>query len=104
MARNTVRTHTRRTPGGSSTTVRQHGRAGRPRRLLTPGHSWHMAKKAFAAGRKNKKGLATLLVAGAAAELTLWGALRLGSVVLGTAGLLAITVALGGLMLGGWRP
>jgi hypothetical protein len=104
MARSNVRQHARRTPGGGTTTVRQHGRAGRPRRGVTAGHAWQLAKKAFKAGRQNKKGLAALLAAGAAAEFTLWGALRLGSIALGTAGIIAITVALGGLMLAGWRP
>lgn len=105
MARNTVRTHTRRNPGGGSTTVRRHARSGRPRRgVLTFGHSWQLAKKAFRAARQRKKGMAALLGGAAVLEFTTVGAVRLGSVILGTAGVVAITVALGGFMLAGWRP
>jgi len=92
--RGNVRTHTRKTASGGTTTVRQHSRSGRPRKgLVSPGHAWKLARKAFAAGRKKKKGVAAVLGVLALAEISAWLALEGTSLMLATAGVLALGVA-----------
>lgn len=94
MARGTVRTHTRRTKAGTTTTVRQHSRRGRPRRgLVSPGHAWKMARRAFGAARRKKRLTAVVLGGLALGELGAWTALRGVGLALATAGALAILVA-----------
>src|SRR5262249_46625442 len=86
-----VRSHTRRKPGGGSTTVRQHSRKSRPRKgLVSPGHAWQTLKKAYRAGRKKKRVLAAVLVIGGTTEMTAWLTLRGLSLILVTAGVLAV--------------
>jgi hypothetical protein len=93
-ARSSVRTHTRKTAAGGTTTVRQHSRRGRPRKgLVSPGHAWKLAKRAFGAGRKKKRAAAVVLGALALVELGAWVALEGTSLMLATAGVLALSVA-----------
>jgi hypothetical protein len=94
VTRQNVRTHTRRTPGGGTTTVRQHSRRGQGRRgLVSPGHAWKLVKRAFRAARRRKRGTALVLGGLALGELGAWGALRGVGLVLATAGVLALGVA-----------
>ena len=89
-----VRTHTRKTATGSTTTVRQHSRRGRPRRaLVTPGHAWGLAKRAFKAGRRKKRATAVVLGGLAVAEFGAWLGLQGVSLMAVTAGVLALSVA-----------
>jgi hypothetical protein len=93
-SRSNVRTHTRKTASGGTTTVRQHQRRGRPRRgLVTPGHAWGLAKRAFRAARRKKRATAAVLGVLAAVEITAWLTLEGTSLMLATAGLLALGVA-----------
>jgi len=102
---NRVRAHSRKTPGGGTARVRQHSRAGRPRRaLVSPGHAWKLAGKAFRAGRRKKRLLAAGLGALAVAELTAWLTLEGVSLALVTAGILAVAVGAVGAAAGGLRP
>jgi hypothetical protein len=90
----TVRTHTRRTKDGSTTTVHQHSRATRGRRgLVSPGHAWKNVRRAFTAARRRKRATAALFGALALGELGAWVGLRGIGLVLVTAGALAIGVA-----------
>lgn len=94
MAAQRVRTHTRKTPGGGTTTVHQHARTGRDARpLLSPGHALKLAKRAAAQGKRKRRVMAFTLGAMAAGELGLWAGLRGGALLLGTAALLALGVA-----------
>lgn len=94
MARGNVRTHTRRTAGGKTTTVRHHSRKGRGRRgLVSPGHAWKTARRAFRAMRRRKRVTAVVLGGLALGELGAWAALRGVGVALATAGVLALGVA-----------
>ena len=94
MARGTVRTHTRRTKTGGTTTVHQHSRRNRGRRgLVTPGHAWKMARRAAGAARRKKRLTALVLGGLALGELGAWTALRGVGLALATAGALAILVA-----------
>ena len=89
-----VRTHSRRTKSGRRTTVRQHSRRGQGRRgLVSPGHAWTMARRAFRAARRRKRATAVVLGGLAVGELGAWLALRGVGVVLATAGVLALAVA-----------
>ena len=95
MARGTVRTHTRRTKSGGTTTVRQHSRAMRGGRgLVSPGHAWSMAKRAFGAAQRRKRVTAVVLGGLALGELGAWLALRGVVLALATAVILAIGVGL----------
>jgi hypothetical protein len=89
-----VRTHTRRTASGKTTTVRQHSRRGRGRRgLVSPGHAWKMARRAFRAARRHKRATAVVLGGLAVGELGAWATLRGVGFVLATAAVLALGVA-----------
>jgi hypothetical protein len=89
-----VRTHTRRTKSGRTSTVRQHSRRTRGRRgLVSPRHSWKLARRAFRAARRRKRGTALMLGGLAAGELTAWLTLRGVGLVLATAAVLALGVA-----------
>ncbi len=95
MARGNVRTHTRRTKSGRTTTVRQHSRSMRGGRgLVSPGHAWHMTKRAFSAARRKKRVTALVLGGLALGELGAWLTLRGAGLALATAGVLALGVAL----------
>lgn len=94
MTAQRVRTHTRKTATGGTTTVRQHSRKGRPRRpLVSPGHAWRLLRAALRAGRRHKQATAVALTGLAAGELAAWLTLRGAGFMLATAGLLAIAVA-----------
>ena len=100
-----VRTHTRRNADGSTTRVQQHSRAGRPRKaIVSPGHAWKLLKKAFRHGRRKKRWLAAGLGALAVLELTAWLTLEGTSLLLVTAGALAVAVGAVGAAAGGVRP
>jgi hypothetical protein len=101
MARGNVRTHARRTPGGGTTTVRQHSRKARGKGLVSPGHAWKLVKRAFGAARRKRRGLAFALGALAAGELTAWLTLRGASFMLATLGMLIIGAAIGAAKLSG---
>ena len=95
MARGNVRTHARRTKSGGTTTVRQHSRAMRGGRgLVSPGHAWHMTKRAFSAARRKKRVTALVLGGLALGELGAWLTLRGVVLALATAAILAIGVGL----------
>jgi len=99
-----VRTHTRAKPGGGSTTVRTHSRTGRPRRaLISPRHSWKLLARAFRAARRKKHAAAVVLAVLGAAELAAWLTLEGASLVLATAGVLALGAAAAGAAAGGVR-
>lgn len=94
MARGTVRTHSRRTASGGTTTVRQHARRMRGGRgLVSPGHAWKMGRRAFGAARRKKRVTALVLGGLAVGELGAWLTLRGASLVLLSAGLLALGIA-----------
>jgi hypothetical protein len=94
MARGNVRTHTRRTKSGRTTTVRQHSRRMRGGRgLVNPGHAWKLAKRSWRAARRKKRVTALVLGTLAFGELGAWLTLRGVSLVLVTAGMLALGVA-----------
>jgi hypothetical protein len=94
MARGSVRTHTRRTKSGSTTTVRQHSRQMRGGRgLVSPAHAWKMARRAAGAARRKKRATALVLGGLALGEMGAWLTLRGVSLALVTAGILAIGVA-----------
>jgi len=95
MARGNVRTHTRRTKSGGTTTVRHHSRSMRGGRgLVSPGHAWKMARRAFGAARRKKRLTALVLGGLAVGELGAWVTLRGVGLAVATAGVLAIGVAL----------
>jgi hypothetical protein len=97
-----VRTHTRRTASGATTKVTSHSRKGRPRRaLISPGHSWKLFKKAFTKARSGKKVTAVALGLLGLTELTAWLTLEGVSLILATAGVLALAVGVAGAGLGG---
>ena len=100
-----VRTHTRARPGGGTTTVRNHSRGSRPRAkkkaLISPRHAWQTGKKAFRANQKKKHAVAGLLGLLALIELVAWLALQGISLVLVTAGILALTAGALGAAAGG---
>lgn len=99
-----VRAHTRKTASGGTTTVKQHSRTGRPRKaLISPGHAWKLAKKAFGA-RKSRRGLAIGLGLLAIVEVTAWLTLTGVSLAIATAAILALGVAAIGAAAGGFRP
>jgi hypothetical protein len=94
MARGTVRTHTRRTASGETTTVHQHSRRNRGGRgLVSPGHAWKMAGRAVRAARRRKRLTALVFGGLALGELGAWTALRGVGLALATAGILAIGIA-----------
>lgn len=94
MARGNVRTHTRRTASGGTTTVTQHTRRNKGRRgLLRPGRGWRNIRRAFAAMRRKKRLTAAALLGLGLAELGGWTFLRGAGLVLLTAGVLALAVA-----------
>jgi hypothetical protein len=93
-----VRTHTRRTASGKTTTVHQHNRRGdkaeeqkvKRKRGPNPGHAGRMGKKAFIHGKRHRKGKAAAFALLAAGEITAWATLSGTSVILAlVAGLLA---------------
>ena len=87
-----VRAHSRRTPGGGTARVQQHGRRSRPRSaLVSPRHAWSLVKRARRASKRKKTFLAITLGTLAAAEFTSW-------LVLDTAGFLLMLA--GGLAIG----
>ncbi len=101
--RGNVRTHTRRTATGRTTTVRQHSRRTKGRRgLVSPSHAWKLARRAWAAGRKRRRLAAAVLGGLAAAELSAWLTLRGVGLVLATAGVLAVGVAMLAGAASGW--
>ena len=69
-----VRTHTRAKPGGGTTTVRHHTRRGDAKRKRgpNPGHAGKMFRRAFAHGRKGRKGKAAIFAGLCVVELVLW--------------------------------
>lgn len=95
MAR-TVRQHTRKTPTGGTTTVTQHSRRGGRKKkrqaLLTPGHAWDLAKRARRASRRKKTTLAIVLGSLGLIEIVSWLTLSGLSLILVTAGVLALAV------------
>jgi hypothetical protein len=94
MARGNVRTHTRRTADGKVTTVHQHSRRGRPRgALVSPGHAWKLARGAFRAARRKRRGTAFMLGSLALGELGAWLTLRGLFFMLATLGVLALGAA-----------
>jgi hypothetical protein len=94
MGSGSVRQHTRRTKDGKTATVRQHSRKTKGRRgLVSPGHAFKLAKKAFQAARRKKRATALVFGALAVGELGAWVGLRGVGVALATAGVLAIGVA-----------
>jgi len=95
MARGNVRTHSRRTKSGGTTTVHQHSRTMRGGRgLVSPGHAWKMAKRAAGAARRKKRLAAAVLGGLAVGEMGAWLTLRGVGLVLFSAGMLAVGVAL----------
>lgn len=94
MAKGNVRTHTRRTKSGGTTTVNQHARTMRGGRgFVSPGHAFSMFGRAFRAARRRKRAAAAVLGVLAFGELGAWAALRGVSLLLVTAGILAIGAA-----------
>ena len=87
-----VRTHTRRTASGGTTTVRQHTRRTRGRRggLVTPGHAWTLARRAFRSARRRKRLTALVLGGLALGEMSAWLTLRGAGLALATAGARAL--------------
>ncbi len=99
-----VRGHQRKTADGKTTTVRQHGRASRPRRaLISPGHAWKLLKKAYRHGRRRRRFLAISFTVLAGAELGAWLTLEGFSFTLATAGVLATATGVFLAGLGGVR-
>ena len=94
MPRGSVRGHVRRTPDGGWTQVHQHSRKGRPRKpLVSPGHAWKLARRAFRAGHRKRRGLALALGGLALGELGAWLTLRGLFFMLATLGVLALGAA-----------
>ncbi len=97
-----VRTHTRKTASGKTATVRNHTRAGRPKKAIVhPRHAWKLAKKAWSANRKKKRTAAVILSLLALTEITAWLTLEGVSLAFATAGILALSVAAVGAAAGG---
>ena len=74
-----VRTHTRRTASGKTTTVNHHTRRGsaaqqtvKRKRGPNPGHAGKLGRRARSAVRRGRKGKATMLVALAGLEVGAW--------------------------------
>jgi hypothetical protein len=94
MATQKVRTHTRRTASGRTTTVHQHSRTGEPRKgVVSPGHAWKLGVRAFRSARRRKRVTAIVLGVLAFGELGAWLTLRGAFFMLTTAGVLALGVA-----------
>ena len=93
-AKGNVRTHTRRTKSGKTTTVKQHLRTKKGRALVSPSHAWKLAKRAASAGRRKRRVTAAVLGGLAVAEVSAWLTLRGVGLVIATAGVLALCVAL----------
>jgi hypothetical protein len=90
-----VRTHTRRTASGGTTTVHQHSRRTKGRRaIVSPAHAWKLIKRALGAARRHKRATALVLGGLALGELAAWLTLRGVGLMLATAGLLALGVAI----------
>jgi hypothetical protein len=97
-----VRTHTRRTASGRTTTVRHHTRSGdaaqqqKPKRGPSRQHAGKLAKKAYLhgkRGRKAKAGAFALLAAGElAAFLTLGGTSLLLALIAGVLALISVVL------------
>jgi hypothetical protein len=92
MARGTVRTHTRRMPDGTTRTVHQHTRRGRPRGL-SPKHAGKLARRAFRNWGRKKRATALLFGGLALGEFGAWLGLRGAFFMLTTVALLAIGAA-----------
>ncbi len=89
-----VRTYTRRTASGRTTTVRRHTRAGqklKDRRGPNPYHAGKLAKRSRAHVRRGRKGKAAMLGFLALGEVTAWFTLSTTSFIL---------VLIGGLCVG----
>lgn len=87
-----VRTHTRRTAAGRTTTVHQHQRTGgsgqqppKRKRGPNPGHAGKLGKRALRHGRKGRKGKAAMFAVLALGEVLAWFTLS------GTSFILALT-------------
>jgi len=87
-----VRTHTRRTASGGTTTVRHHTRKGKPRGP-NPGHARKLGRRAVSHGKRGRKGVAAALVTFAIAEVALWAAFNITGIICGLAGALLIGIA-----------
>ena len=94
-----VRTHTRRTASGRTTTVHQHQRRGnsarsgtpRKKRGPNPRHAWKLTKRARAAHKRGKKASAGVLAFIALGEVVAWFTLSGTSMMLAAvAGILAL--------------
>jgi hypothetical protein len=83
-----VRSHTRRTSSGRTTTVRQHTRRG-----PDPRHALKLGRRAVSHGKRGRKGVAAALVTFAIAEVILWAAFNITGVACGLAGALLIGIA-----------
>jgi hypothetical protein len=85
-----VRTHTRRTASGRTTTVRRHTRRGKPKRKLgpNPAHAGRLGRRARSAMRRNRKGKAAMLLTIALLEVVAWLTLN------GTSFILALVAGL----------
>ena len=94
MGSGSVRGHTRRMKDGRTATVRPHSRRTKGRRgLVSPGHAWKSARRAFRAIRRRKRATAAAFGVLALAELAAWLLLRGAGAALATAGVLALGVA-----------
>lgn len=68
-----VRTHTRKTAAGGTTTVRQHKRkGGSGKRGPNPSHAGRLGKRALAHGRRGRKAKALMFGVLCLGELALW--------------------------------
>jgi hypothetical protein len=102
-SRGNVRTHTRRTASGKTTTVHQHTRRNKGRKgIVSPAHAWKLAKSALRAARRKRRVTAAVLGGLAVAEVSAWLTLRGVGLVLATAGVLAIGVASMAAAASGW--
>lgn len=99
MTTGKVRGHTRAKPGGGTTRVRAHTRG-----LVTPRHSWRLARRAFRAGRQRRKVAACVLGGLALAELGAWLTVSGLALILATAAVLCGTGAVLAAQAGGARP
>lgn len=78
-----VRTHTRRTKNGGTTTVRRHQRRGGG---PNPSHAWKLGKKARSARKRGRHGVMSALITFAVLELVLWAVFNVAGVLFGVLG------------------
>jgi len=95
-----VRGHTRRTSTGGTTRVRAHQRR---RGIVSPGHSWKLARRAWRV-RKRRKVTAVVLGTAAVVELGSWLTLSGIALVLATFAVLAGSTAYLAASSAGMRP